>query len=224
MTPDKPLDDAALDALVARYTRRQAVTDGYPQIADPIGDDDVLAVIDEVRRLRGDAAFVQKAVDQVVHYRNLAIVLGAKPDQMLTDAARKLCEAGTADWPATDFSEPETWEEVDRLRAENADLRAAACTCDEPLPDDCADQRPVGHAAGCPAVERTRMREERDGFRDTYHAERARADRYAAALAHIESLGHHHATCIVHGGIPANEWRCDPACPTATAKRAREET
>jgi hypothetical protein len=36
----------------------------------------------------------QEHVDRLIHYRNLAIVLGAKPENMLGDYDRKLCERG----------------------------------------------------------------------------------------------------------------------------------
>lgn len=41
-----------------------------------------------------DADYAQQAVDGICHYRNLAIILGAKPDNMLGKFDRKLCKDG----------------------------------------------------------------------------------------------------------------------------------
>jgi hypothetical protein len=64
----------------------------------------------------------QSYVDAVGHYRNLAISLGATPEQMLNTFDRDLCRNGldfergdyTVDDACGDLAE--VWDEVDRLR------------------------------------------------------------------------------------------------------------
>lgn len=51
----------------------------------------------------------------------------------------------------------------------------------------------------------------------------ARADRYAAALARVEALGLHLDGCGANGTATV-AGPCVAECPTATAKKAREET
>ncbi len=76
----------------------------------------------------------QRHVDHVCHYRNLAIVLGAKPNQMLTDYDKKLCEKGIDPddngggyhWSVRDCIEEveDLWQKNEELRAEAERLRA----------------------------------------------------------------------------------------------------
>ena len=49
----------------------------------------------------------QRYTDGIVHYRNLAIDCGAKPEQMLNAYDRKLCEVGLGD------DEPGYWSQED---------------------------------------------------------------------------------------------------------------
>lgn len=80
-----------------------------------------------------ESDYAQRMVDAVVHYRNLAIALGAKPNDMHGAYDRKLCE----EWdPAKDRGDGdvlgylednrEAWEEYDRVEAER-DAAVAAC-------------------------------------------------------------------------------------------------
>lgn len=45
-------------------------------------------------KVEKESNYAQNAVDKVCHYRNLAITLGAKPEQMEGEFDRKLCEEG----------------------------------------------------------------------------------------------------------------------------------
>jgi hypothetical protein len=50
---------------------------------------------DEARaKAEKDSTYAQNAVDKICHYRNLAIVLGAKPEHMIGEFDRKLCAEG----------------------------------------------------------------------------------------------------------------------------------
>lgn len=70
----------------------------------------------------------QPLVDDAVYYRNLAIMLGAKPEQMTNAYDRDLCAKGIDDKPdgysvtMADQQESyrEAWAEVDRLKAQIA--------------------------------------------------------------------------------------------------------
>lgn len=81
--------------------------------------------------------------DSTCHYRNLAIILGATPDQMLGDFDRQLCQGGldpdeTSGGYHVSINEQleelkDVWDERDRLEQQNAaltkelaDLRAVA--------------------------------------------------------------------------------------------------
>jgi hypothetical protein len=76
----------------------------------------------------------QKHVDHCIYYRNLAIVLGAKPNQMLTDYDKELCEkgidpddnSGGYHWSVRDsLNEAEDlWEKNERLEHERDEARA----------------------------------------------------------------------------------------------------
>jgi hypothetical protein len=76
----------------------------------------------------------QKRVDHTIHYRNLAIVLGAKPNQMLTDYDKELCEkgidpddnSGGYHWSVRDCVEEveDLWEKNERLERERDEARA----------------------------------------------------------------------------------------------------
>lgn len=82
---------------------------------------------DEVARLRAEA---QRHVDAAVHYRNLAIALGAKPTDMLDAHDRKLADGTYTPQTIDEVREAgpgDLWDEIDRLRAEVARLRGGAC-------------------------------------------------------------------------------------------------
>jgi hypothetical protein len=73
----------------------------------------------------------QRWVDQVCHYRNLAIMLGAKPEQMLSGHDRHLAtkwgdpSMHDGDWTMDDelAEVAECWEKLEAAEAENANLR-----------------------------------------------------------------------------------------------------
>lgn len=73
----------------------------------------------------------QKLVDDCVHYRNLAILLGAKPDQMVDSYDRELCRKGLDEGPDKHhFTMAEVlegklaeWDEHDALIEEIAQLK-----------------------------------------------------------------------------------------------------
>lgn len=73
----------------------------------------------------------QSYIDAIGHYRNLAISLGAKPEQMLNTFDRDLCRNGldfergnyTVDDSCGDLAE--VWDEVDRMADEIERLRSA---------------------------------------------------------------------------------------------------
>lgn len=193
----KLLDDATLDVLAARYTAApspqfcveqacRAPMRGNERLTDPceeflcsrwgdrhdrrwvsIGDDDVLAAVAEVRRLRGrDHASCDSLISSLAVDR---------------DSERMAHETANA--------------EVRRLRAEIDCGSDSECELDAPGGDEC--RKHAIESAGIAL---------------------ARADRYAAVLAHIEALGFHAAACSQYG-----RESCTAACPTETAKRAREE-
>ena len=62
------------------------------QLADALAERDALRA--EVEGLKEKLKDDQERVDAVVYYRNLAIVLGAKPNQMRGESDSKLCEMG----------------------------------------------------------------------------------------------------------------------------------
>lgn len=57
----------------------------------------------------------QRRIDEIVHYRNLAIAFGAPPEQMLNAFDRDLCERGLADSVEFLREAPDIWEENERL-------------------------------------------------------------------------------------------------------------
>jgi len=69
----------------------------------------------------------QSYIDTIGHYRNLAISLGAKPEQMLNTFDRDLCRRGldfecgdyTVDDSCGDLAE--VWDEVDQFQTQLAD-------------------------------------------------------------------------------------------------------
>lgn len=84
--------------------------------------------IDKIRAaLEKEQQVTQHLTDSAVHYRNLAIVLGAKPEQMMGEFDRKLCEDGinpdeTSGGYHVSVNQQlgelkETWGENDKLRA-----------------------------------------------------------------------------------------------------------
>lgn len=61
----------------------------------------------------------QTVLDHAVAYRNLAIFLGAKPDQMLDAYDKSLCEGGTMDSDTIDMDGClKSWKEMEKLEAE----------------------------------------------------------------------------------------------------------
>lgn len=98
-----------------------------------------------VEKLETESSYAQNAVDKICHYRNLAIVLGAKPEQMLGDFDRKLCADGldkddTGNGYFMSVQEclddvADTWGIVDELRAQ---IAALPCLSPETCCDDCA--------------------------------------------------------------------------------------
>ena len=68
----------------------------------------------------------QRLVDHCVHYRNLAISFGAKPEQMLSEFDRNLATNHAADMAENfdfDTDSTEAWELAERAEAALADLR-----------------------------------------------------------------------------------------------------
>jgi hypothetical protein len=68
----------------------------------------------------------QRWVDEVCHYRNLAIELGAPPNRMLSKYDRELAERGVDDgWDDANRDQtPELWEQLEAVEAERDALRA----------------------------------------------------------------------------------------------------
>jgi hypothetical protein len=68
----------------------------------------------------------QRWVDEVCHYRNLAIEFGAPPNRMLGKYDRELAERGVDDsWgDANRDQTPELWEQLEKAEAERDALRA----------------------------------------------------------------------------------------------------
>ena len=64
----------------------------------------------------------QRDTDHIVHYRNLSILLGAKPEQMLGDFDRDLCRNWdpkvTGPLSLEDMDQTELFEENDKIRAD----------------------------------------------------------------------------------------------------------
>lgn len=85
------------------------------------GDQAGEALIREIRRLQVER---QDLVDSSIHYRNLAISLGAKPDDMACKYDRDLCSGRLC---PVDEVKPDTyrdaWSELDQLEAKLAELR-----------------------------------------------------------------------------------------------------
>ena len=67
----------------------------------------------------------QEFIDTICHYRNLAISLGAKPDDMTNSWDRKLAESGIGDgnggW---DNDAPDVWLQLEAAEAERDDAIA----------------------------------------------------------------------------------------------------
>jgi FtsZ-binding cell division protein ZapB len=77
----------------------------------------------------------QRWIDDVCHYRNLAILLGAKPEQMVSQWDRDLCEKGIEVDRATDalMDVAEVWDDNERLESENARLQGELAALREVL-------------------------------------------------------------------------------------------
>ena len=76
----------------------------------------------------------QNYVDRVCHYRNLAIELGAVPDDMTSDWDRSLCEK----WP-TYKDDPEGWHR-DNQQDENREFWMENCVYEDALEAIVADK------------------------------------------------------------------------------------
>lgn len=82
-----------------------------------------------------DSNYAMNAVDKICHYRNLAIILGAKPEHMLGEFDRKLCIDGIdKDDDGNGYhmsvqdcldDVADTWGLVDKYKKENDKLREA---------------------------------------------------------------------------------------------------
>lgn len=96
----------------------------------------VQSVFDECDALRAQVeklrSIQQEHVDGIVHYRNLAIGLGAKPEMMLNDFDRNLARKGVSltertpgHWEMVDSLEElaEQWRNVDQLRVQVEKVR-----------------------------------------------------------------------------------------------------
>lgn len=125
------------------------------------------ALLAEIERLREQD---QTWVDRVVHYRNLAIGLGARPEQMLDAHARKLAEEG---WvldldPGRDAAD--AWAEAERWEAEAVKLQDRLAVAD-------AARRGMARQA---EIERERLRQaeiEAAGLREVNERLRGIMDR-----------------------------------------------
>ncbi len=70
----------------------------------------------------------QRWVDETCHYRNLAIALGAKPEDMWGKYDRDLCERGVEGWEqdyTTENEARECWQDLEAAESEVARLRTA---------------------------------------------------------------------------------------------------
>lgn len=113
----------------------------------------VLALAELVARCKdaedGYMTATQRWVDEVCHYRNLAIAYGAKPDEMLSKWDRELAEKHTGgnviDVAAAREETQELWQEAEAAEArvavlEDALRRIAEWDClNPPSSDLCAD-------------------------------------------------------------------------------------
>lgn len=94
---------------------------------------DEVSAYEQLKLERMGAAH-QSMIDAVCHYRNLAIILGAKPYQMLDAYDRQLCEAGidpdnTSNGYHVSVNEQleelaDVWDENERLEKELSEARA----------------------------------------------------------------------------------------------------
>ena len=92
--------------------------------------------LERLKVAEADAKYVREAVDGICYYRNLAIGLGAKPEQMLGPSDKKLCEDGidlTEDCPDYFCMRDQLaeiggqWEHIEKLEAEIQRLRNELC-------------------------------------------------------------------------------------------------
>lgn len=117
----------------------------------------------EVERYKQLALNRQVDVDAIVHYRNLAISLGAKPEDMEGTFDRKLCEESAANCKeVAPEGQRALWQECLQMQAELARLRERdakvrsilqrvddeACKTDwSGNPDDLPESRPLDNEA-----------------------------------------------------------------------------
>lgn len=65
-----------------------------------------------------------RLIDAICHYRAKAIMLGAKPTDMLTPFDRELCEKGIPDDIGAAFDVTDIWDELEKAEKERDELRA----------------------------------------------------------------------------------------------------
>jgi hypothetical protein len=84
----------------------------------------------------------QGFIDTICHYRNLAISLGAKPDDMANSWDRKLAESGLGDGDGGwDNDAPDVWLQLEAAEAEVARLKEFMACADTPLMRDVLAER-----------------------------------------------------------------------------------
>lgn len=107
-----------IDTLKAELRHTNQLYDQAKAIVGAGKDDDLLATLEELvaqnNRLEQQQ---QDDVDAIVHYRNLAIALGATPDEMMTPYDRQLAETKTG-IDRVDYDRHQWWQEVYALEAE----------------------------------------------------------------------------------------------------------
>lgn len=72
-------------------------------------------VVDEVH---------QRLIDAVCHYRAKAIMLGAKPSDMITEEDRRLCQQRIPADIATTFDVTDVWDDLEKAESERDGARA----------------------------------------------------------------------------------------------------
>jgi hypothetical protein len=146
----------------------------------------------------------QKRVDHTIHYRNLAIVLGAKPNQMLTDYDKELCEkgidpddnSGGYHWSVRDSLDEaeDLWEKNERLERERDETQAEV--------ERLQDERARIEKAHIVALTLNRTEAYQRG---------AEAMREAAALCVEIRKRYWIETSAAEGGLPLVDYRAEEA-------------
>lgn len=125
------------DSEKLRKLLKEAQLAGYSFFDDNLNDRIDVALAEpvlEMLTIDQHKDITQKHVDHCIYYRNLAIVLGAKPNQTLTDYDKELCKKGIDPddngggyhWSVRDsLNEAEDlWEKNERLERERDEARA----------------------------------------------------------------------------------------------------